>query len=1484
MVNWKTIDELREIFIKRYTNSDLQSELEKACSEEYELKRDYNGRQILELLQNVDDACEESKNKATVKFLFKKNILEVGNTGTTFSEETIERLCLGRASEKSSKKIGNKGTGFRSLLNDAEWIEIHSGKYAIRFSEKYTKELFEKYRNAPLITTQLKNWKKDYELCFPIMNCPEKIEFNSKGFDTLIRVKVKTENEEKETSIKKQLEQPFYKSLLFLPNITTIVIETEDGLKKYTKSTDVDDVLIEKMNNLERAEEQEKYFVYNHKAIIDDKEADLIIAIPKDENYDFSKEKLYCYFPIRNFPTPIKALIHAPFSTNSSRDDVNDDIDQINRKIFLEILSFVKTVSEKIALKNNKGLSIKTVVPLANSKLWDNDSFNLKKSYFEILSTAKILPTVNKDLISINDNPKFFNYDFPEELSGDVFKKLLNRFDNDSNQMVRELANFIKYQNLEYTERELSEKINVISSKTDTKTRVKLFLWWNEHFKSDLPRLLQDTNNDWITLSSKVYLPTDGGVSVLPKKLDWVKLCILRQDYVSEIISQLKECKNLDWKKADEKSQSGGNKRTLAAYSSDNFTIHFIEQSSREQIISTINQQIETVEESVSFINWFFENYGKDLKEGSELSKVKFRLPSRNDKIYPIDELYLGTEYNNPLAEKLFQNTNIKPVASLDIIYKGIEKEEFVLFLKKCGILKYPQIYEDSLWNKSNFRMFVHKKYVTSISINYLFSKTIDNLEKLISSLETKEITDWIIKDENFRNLIISQEANSYAKQQSNWSPWYFQSNAYIKYILNTTAWIELNGTKYPPCRIIKYEKLKDKINGYYGISEQELINFLGKDVVQNFNLDFKKSIAQIPDKDIKLFLDKLPTFDSSGEISRKLYLDIIQFKKDKLPTYTTDNIKLLCKDGKFYNNNEIKYADRKISQSEEKNGHFIYIQPKQSTETIKAWLGVERYKTNLKLENYVLSNPRKEFDAEIKDIKISLLCLIDSNKKNVDTLKRIEIIPCAEIEVTDLEQGNKRISLENYFFVEKDNSFYIKIPVDASIPDLQKSNTFAPSLIDIFKQALTLTLENESTSIELLISKDTQSKRQKIEDWYGVDEWNSSYELLYNRSFTNEQIVQFFSGYGLKTDLLNQISKIDFTGDLDELNFKELISALKEISKDIADLNKYSETVNINIIPHLESEMKKLMNSKYEIYKLKLYRETKDNQKDFSHFLEKLEFYKNFDTSEFKFENSIKTDLTTMLLNNFLELNNICKTEEENPDDIYNKNVEKIISEVNISKDDFDYFIQHHKEEKSILYFEIPETIFKEIKSFLSEDKNVSDKNIESETAPIKSSTVQTKLKKTNASQHGLFTREGRTEKSKKDYENRNAQNENAGKAAEEIAYYELKKTYTNLIWHSKYSKKPSDRNNPPPNGIVCDMWNFDPENGNSYFEVKSATTEFEMTVNEYESMKNNKQNFEVVLVNKDTQEISRHKFVELEEFKQVNGYKFKFEQEKIF
>lgn len=825
MVKWKTIDELREIFINKYVNSDLQSELEKACSEEYELKRDYNGRQILELLQNVDDACESSatSNKVAVKLSYKDNVLEVGNTGTSFSDETIERLCLGRASEKSIKKIGNKGTGFRSLLNDAEWIEVHSGQYSIRFSEKFTQQLFNSYcdKNCTLIDRQRKNWKKDYPFCFPIMNCPKEIEFNSKNFDTLIRVKVKKDNEVKAASIQKQLQQPFYKSLLFLPNISKIIIDTELAHKEYSKIIDNDSILIEEKFTDEKANKVEEYFAYRRKAPINNKEADLIIAIPKDTHYDFSKEKLYCYFPIRSFTTPIHALIHAPFLTNNSRDDVPDDNEEINRKLFLEILSFSKEISEKLARKNLSELALKTVMPLKESKLWRSDSFNLQDSYFEILFTAKIFKTVNEDLISINDYPKIFDFAFPKEFIGDDFKELLIYQDYTSTQFIKELSEFIQYTEFNYSAQDLLEKISKLSNKASIKIRVKLFLWWSEHYNSQyLPHLLKDANDTWILKDSKIYLPTDTGVSSLPKELSWVRLCILKQDYVSELIFQLKKTKKNEWKETLDDYRDASNKRILAAFSREHLAVTFIEQSSSDLIESTINQQIDSLDKSKSFINWLFEKYSKNLQEGTELSIIKsLQLPDRDKNIRPINKLYLGEDYDNALAEKLFPNTDIKPFIQLEDIYNGTEKDVFLSFLKKCGIQEYPEIIKESLSDKDKFKDYVSLHYVTDIKINYLHSYAVKNFENLISTLSTDEIVEWLSRDFKLKNFIISfiisEEKDSYAQYGN--SKRFFPSNAYIKFILNTSPWIELAGKKYPPCKIIKYGKLKDSVEGYYG-------------------------------------------------------------------------------------------------------------------------------------------------------------------------------------------------------------------------------------------------------------------------------------------------------------------------------------------------------------------------------------------------------------------------------------------------------------------------------------------------------------------------------------------------------------------------------------------------------------------------------------------------------------------------------------------
>lgn len=110
------------------------------------------------------------------------------------------------------------------------------------------------------------------------------------------------------------------------------------------------------------------------------------------------------------------------------------------------------------------------------------------------------------------------------------------------------------------------------------------------------------------------------------------------------------------------------------------------------------------------------------------------------------------------------------------------------------------------------------------------------------------------------------------------------------------------------------------------------------------------------------------------------------------------------------------------------------------------------------------------------------------------------------------------------------------------------------------------------------------------------------------------------------------------------------------------------------------------------------------------------------------------------------------------------------------------------------------------------------------------------------------------------------------------------MRKQYDTLIWCSEKNTYPefaSHRDNQPPDDIVCDMW----YKGKSiddymYFEVKSAKTEFFMSIYEYNSFINNKSNYKIVLADIDTKAISLHSFDELDNKKSIDTYIFRFKQ----
>ncbi len=1502
MMNWQSIEELKDIFIEKYTESKLGSELEKACSEEYELKRDYNGRQILELLQNVDDAYVKSdkkvKDEVLVKIVFKDNILEVGNTGTSFSQETIERLCLGRASEKSSDHIGNKGTGFRSLLNDAEWIELHSGDFSIRFSEQYAKILFKQYTDdslptySELIHMQVQDWKKDYELCFPIMNCPEAIEKFESEFDTLIRVKIKPENRNKETGILNQLKQPFYKSLLFLPNITKIEIAIDDEeIKEFEKDSYGKHVYI-----IESQTTLNEYYVEEKKNVLinGNKLANIIIAIPLCDDYDFEHENLYCYFPIREFKTPVHALIHAPFLTNNSRDNIPNDNEQINKRIFEESLKFLKEIAEHIINDHTitSTIPIKTVTPTNEfiNKVWDENSFNLKSFYMQLLLDAKLLPTVNKEYISISDCPKSFNCVFLEEFKGNAFKELLVLLPNNIFNFIKKLSYFAKYYNLEYTTDELLDKINQISENIDIPLQIKFFIWWNKWCKTNLndhsqkiPNLLKDANGEWIKNNRKIYLPTDTGVSILPASLSWVNLCILNQSYVDELINQLINSDEWIETRSKLKADNIGNKRILDKISDTYFLIQFTEQSNADLVIDEINKQIDTKEKAISFIQWFYKHYNDKLNENTTRFKINYILPDRDGNLKMADELFFGKEYGNDLAEKLFDKSKFSAISDCETLFNGLkyDQESIFSFLKNCGVSTYPKAFTKNLCDNPTFVAHIKSKYNYKTNINYLNSMYIEDFERNLEMLDTQEIVKWITEDIQLYNILVSKEKNGYFSHKSNSSKTPIYDNEYLLFILNKTKWIQLSNKKYAPNEIVKYPKLADKINGIYGISEHELIKILNKQFVNELQLGFINSLASFPDKIIRKILLELPKFDK-GEISRSFYEDIIKSKQGTSPTYSTDGLQVLATDGKFYDNSIVKYTNTRLPKANNELNHFIQIPISRSTETIKNWLGVERYRMSLeKISEQTISD--KDFEQEITDIKISALTTLDITENFIKKTRNLKIIPCTSIRVKDIEKDDFQFDLDDYNYIKTDGKYYIKLPADKEIEQIRGALYFRTSITEIFKDSISPQIE--ANKFAYLLLNDQQGKKDIIKNEYGIDKWNTIYELMFFKKSINNIIINFFEDNSLDIKMLQNIKKIDFSCDLSIEDFNILKGALLNIKKDIDDINRLNDIIEIDVKPCLKKAFSNHRDSKEKIYRYNCYIYAKKNSDAQSTFLDDINKFRCYKLDNKDIENSIYINFEAILKNNFSKFDPTSFKDDLCIDNVYTENYENILKKFkdnNLMQDDLDMYLNKYPNIKSMLYFHIPEKLLQDLNNaFVINNKTTEDSFTNENAIPIYKSEdieiVETKLVST--SNDNGNNSQVKCEKSQKQYDETTAHKEKAGKKAEQIAYAKLKEKYPNLIWHSKNSSVHADKNKGPVD-IVCDMWAVDSNNKKLYFEIKSATTEFEMSISEYKSMESAPNEYEVVLVNVATKQISMHKFDELKTLKQISKYKFYFTQ----
>ena len=358
------VEKLRTEYIENHKKAQERDELIGENAIEQRDVNGYHGREILELLQNADDAYQksiESGEKPScdleVYIEYKDNCLTVTNTGTAFDKDGIKAIVQGNNSPKSGKYIGNKGTGFRSVLNWAESVEVISGPFSLRFSKEYANAIFEEIKDEPQIQKQL---VRKSNLYIPILAVPEFIETKHFFDKTIIRIHLDSNKLNDDFSVSKQLDNIDLRILLFLPNISRIVIDANGEKIIYQRMVDEETgyILLQKMVNAKVTVEEEFYlFKKTIPAAIEEdrvmKDIQLAVAVPvKIESFEPSY--LYSYFPLLNTRSPFNCVMHASYVLSDHRDTLNRGDE--NKRVIKEQLDFLLRLQKFICLRSSMKL------------------------------------------------------------------------------------------------------------------------------------------------------------------------------------------------------------------------------------------------------------------------------------------------------------------------------------------------------------------------------------------------------------------------------------------------------------------------------------------------------------------------------------------------------------------------------------------------------------------------------------------------------------------------------------------------------------------------------------------------------------------------------------------------------------------------------------------------------------------------------------------------------------------------------------------------------------------------------------------------------------------------------------------------------------------------------------------------------------------------------------------------------------------------
>lgn len=841
-MNTEYIDTLRKEYIENHKREQIREEL---IHENHVEKRDvigYHGREILELLQNADDAYQKSIDQGNrpsddliVEISYIDDCLKISNTGTFFDEDGIKAIVQGNNSPKKGKYIGNKGTGFRSILNWASSVRIFSGEFAVEFSRSYAKEIFDTIKETPQIAKQLQREKNLY---IPMLAVPKNIPHDRLIDRTTIEVNVDPNKSQDEYSVKKQLETIDLRILLFLPNVSKISITTYDKHVVYQRcksdsliefNLSWSDITLSKVvDNEVEYYEQYKLFTKTIEHAVKENEDDesfkdvqMAIAVPV--KVEQAIEHLYSYFPLLDTDAPFNCVMHATYALGDHRNtltpsQVNKTIGQYQLDFLLSIADFLSNqdanTAQKILCPKSYNNDSSKIFPVSFSRLSLEDYFVFS------VSKLKIFKTVNDELISISDSPKNIDQGFPNCFKGDSFKKLLRNVVNEDS-LIRLLTTNLNI-DLIFKPEELCNAINENSKEWSVEDRVKVFIWWNSYGDTNnLPKLLKTRyglgEGRWLRSKEECFF-LEGDFDAL-KLPSWVKVTILAEEDQRELVKQTQPMfKQISTEEASVRSSVIRSICMQKTYPCLNFNYR-----DKSHALRLVNSSVSDFNKAIEFVKWIWKYKIQPAKETTESAqKINCKFPSFDGDVMSQDKLYFGRVYGHPLSDCLFSG-DYKAFPSLDVFgIDSSESEQFQNHFKEFGVLIYPKIelldiekpidsYNEQMKRRiKDAGVFDGTSSVDIVNIHYKVPY-IKDLESILNNLTTQQVIQWILSDSRLTEYLTYADYPSsdkadvlYRGNSQHYDRNYYGSICnYILAIFRNTPWIFINGERKSPIEIL---------------------------------------------------------------------------------------------------------------------------------------------------------------------------------------------------------------------------------------------------------------------------------------------------------------------------------------------------------------------------------------------------------------------------------------------------------------------------------------------------------------------------------------------------------------------------------------------------------------------------------------------------------------------------------------------------------